>query len=348
MLHLIFCVGVVPTYSDSANTCTILDKPTVQIGRVATPVLEEGSGSVSLTCRAESNPPATVWWRKMGEEEELTEEAVLEFNPVRREDTGTYVCQAENSVGRSEEEKSVVDVLCKSIDDNNDDTDDDNVTDGPEIVTTDPSDVVTVMVHNQTILTCNAEGNPVVSYTWLHQLPGGQVRKRSRIPDLVIEDVGYHDQGEYTCMATNSIGESVQSKPVRLEVEGKPEVVKEVGEVLGIHGRDVSLEGEFCSDPMPVSSTWEWEGVVLPAGSEVDGRYKAEMVTHPDMEDCYISRLTVRRVGLEDGRKYLLNVENKHGSDKVHVLLNIQGDDNLFLSALSNIHHIQTLYPWHL
>ena len=92
----------------------------------------------------------------------------------------------------------------------------------------------------------------------------------------------------------------------------------------------MSLEGEFCSDPMPVSSTWEWEGVVLPAGSEVDGRYKAEMVTHPDMEDCYISRLTVRRVGLEDGRKYLLNVENKHGSDKVHVLLNIEGDHNLF------------------
>ena len=91
----------------------IADKPSVQIARVATPVLEDGSGSVSLTCIAEANPPARVSWAKLGEEEDLQEEAVLQFNPVKREDAGTYLCQAENRVGRAEAEQSVVDVLCK-------------------------------------------------------------------------------------------------------------------------------------------------------------------------------------------------------------------------------------------
>ena len=204
----------------------------------------------------------------------------------------------------------------------------DNVADAPTILSTDPVSEKSVMVHNKTVLTCKAEGNPEVSYEWLQQLSSGQVRKRSHTADLVIEDVGYEDQGEYICMATNSIGgekREVQSDVVRLEVAGEPQVVKEVGEVMGIHGRDVRLEGEFCSDPVPVKNTWEWGGVVLPAGSEVDGRYKAELVPHPHMEDCYISRLTVRRVGLEDSRSYTLNVENKHGRDMVPVLLTIKG-----------------------
>ena len=130
------------------------------------------------------------------------------------------------------------------------------------------------MVDSKTVLTCTAEGNPEPEYEWLQQLSSGQ-RKRSYTSDLVIEDVGYEDQGEYTCMASNSIGgerRQVQSDVVRLEVAGVPQVVKEGGEVTG---RDVRLEGQFCSDPMPVRNTWEWDGVVLPAGREIDRRYKA-------------------------------------------------------------------------
>jgi hypothetical protein len=205
---------------------------------------------------------------------------------------------------------------------------DNNVADAPIHVHTDPLVEKSVIVHNQTILTCKAEGNPEVSYEWLQQPPSGQIRKRSHTADLTIQDVGYEDQGEYICVASNSIGgerREVQSEVVKIEVEGEPQLVKKEGEVIGIHGRDVRLEAEFCSDPVPVKNTWEWGGIVLPVGSEVDGRYKAELVSHPNKEDCYISRLTVRRVGLEDSRRYILNVENKHGKDMVPVLLTVKG-----------------------
>ena len=51
---------------------------------------------------------------------------------------------------------------------------------------------------------------------------------------------------------------------------------------------------------------------MLPAGSELDSKYKAELVEHPHMANCYISRLTVRGVVMEDNKEYsILKVKNK-------------------------------------
>ena len=56
-------------------------------------------------------------------------------------------------------------------------------------------------------------------------------------------------------------------------------------------------------------------------------------------EDCYISRLTVRRVGLEDSKEYILNVENKHGNDMVPVILKIKGKIVCYLNESFQQHH---------
>ena len=89
------------------------DKPKVSITRLADAVVEEGKAAVTLTCKADANPPARIYWRKLGSTEERRFVESLEFNPVQRKDSGTYVCQAENSIGVSKEEAAEVNVLCE-------------------------------------------------------------------------------------------------------------------------------------------------------------------------------------------------------------------------------------------
>ena len=54
-----------------------------------------------------------MWWRQ-GQAAAPQYREQLEFDPVTREQSGDYVCAAENSVGRSEEVVTSVEVLCKS------------------------------------------------------------------------------------------------------------------------------------------------------------------------------------------------------------------------------------------
>ena len=89
------------------------DKPKVSIDRIADPIVEEGRASVTLTCGADANPPARIFWRKLGTSDERQFVESLEFNPVQRKDSGTYVCQAENVIGQSIEETTDIDVLCE-------------------------------------------------------------------------------------------------------------------------------------------------------------------------------------------------------------------------------------------
>ena len=87
---------------------------------------------------------------------------------------------------------------------------------------------------------------------------------------------------------------------------------------------------------------------MLPAGSELDSKYKAELVEHPHMANCYISRLTVRGVGLRDSRPYTLMVENKHGRDTVPVLLSIKGEvDDVQGGFLARLHNLSN-FRWKL
>ena len=91
----------------------------VTVSRVSDDHLEEDRSSATLKCASDANPPGRIFWRKYaggsGADETRQYAEQLEFSPVRRTDTGTYVCQAENSIGVSNEEAVEIDVLCELI-----------------------------------------------------------------------------------------------------------------------------------------------------------------------------------------------------------------------------------------
>ena len=58
------------------------DKPKVTVTRQASDVLEEGKGTITMTCQADANPPARVFWRKYGGTEESQYVETIDYSPV--------------------------------------------------------------------------------------------------------------------------------------------------------------------------------------------------------------------------------------------------------------------------
>jgi len=288
------------------RTTRLLSKPTVEVTVEASQVLEEGRGFLNMSCSTPENVPVAVSWTRDGLDAASLELKTLEFKPVSRRNTGNYTCRAENQVGSSQGKPVSVNVLY-----------------APEILR-----IVgggRVGVHEQTVLDCIAEGNPLPAYRWLQILPSTKILERGRGHSLLIQDTSYEDRGDYICEVANHIGGThrvVQSTPTPLVVRGVPVVVHHtlLGEEEAVLGHDVHLRMEVCSVPPPNRATWEWGSERLEAGGQPEGRFLAETLSaHPDRSDCYLATLVIQEVRRTDARSYHLNVVNNLGQDN-HVV----------------------------
>lgn len=75
--------------------------------------LAEGE-AVTLTCDVDSNPPASLSWRKLEKTTRLLgSQPALTVANASPSSAGSYQCTAENELGRSQPETIVLDVQCK-------------------------------------------------------------------------------------------------------------------------------------------------------------------------------------------------------------------------------------------
>ena len=56
-----------------------------------------------------------------------------------------------------------------------------------------------------------------------------------------------------------------------LQVSGPPRLYGPLSHSVHV-GHPAVLELSLCSDPAPLTNTWQWESVVLPAGASLDTR----------------------------------------------------------------------------
>ena len=106
------------------------------------------------------------------------------------------------------------------------------------------------------------------------------------------------------------------------QVSGPPRLYGPVSHSVHV-GDSAVLEMRLCSDPPPLTNTWQWEGgVVLPAGASLDTRsvvnmcpvchhqplirFRAELESSPDLDKCFTARLTVEGAEAGDSRQYIV------------------------------------------
>ena len=76
--------------------------------------LREGD-SVIIRCKPDSNPPASVSWRRTGDIGEWSSEPEVMIQNVGKEHGGIYTCTAHNRLGVSGPKEIVLNVECKYL-----------------------------------------------------------------------------------------------------------------------------------------------------------------------------------------------------------------------------------------
>nr|XP_014353301.1 PREDICTED: cell adhesion molecule 2 [Latimeria chalumnae] len=173
---------------------------------------------VTLTCSADSNPGVSRYeWYKNGERLTVENTATLQFTHVFISDTGGYKCLPVNSVGRGQYSPEVkLDVLYPPKPVTAVLSEEGEIVEGGKITLTCASDVsdaprnTKVTLSNSTVheggaltLTCETESNPPAQITWYKD---GIQYSRSSERTLQFANVTRQDGGNYSCVATNTLG----------------------------------------------------------------------------------------------------------------------------------------------
>jgi len=270
--------------------------------------------TVDVTCATDAEPAASVLWYRAGSGHIVARQPLLRLEGVTREQAGEYVCSANNSVGTSQPDTVNIAVQY-----------------APTIKALAPALQLHRLLRSKVELSCEADGSPSPSYTWLQHTDEGAIpRGEGRL--LVLLSLDYQDQGRYECRASNFIrGEkrTANSQHIALNVTGPPRMHGDSSEMSVVRGTDALVRVEFCSDPMPKLS-WQLGGleggqskVILNTGTEHD-RFRVMEEEAGTREDCYLSTLRIQAADIGDSREYVLNLENEHGIQQHRVQVTVR------------------------
>uniref|UniRef100_A0A671K0Q1 Basement membrane-specific heparan sulfate proteoglycan core protein-like n=1 Tax=Sinocyclocheilus anshuiensis TaxID=1608454 RepID=A0A671K0Q1_9TELE len=186
---------------------------------------------INLECQAAGEPRPSVRWHRLDNNRKTMlsspvpadSSAVMQILVARPEDSGTYVCTAQNNQGTTETRVEVF------------------VAGGRQVPTVPRASVrepmIVVVEGSTTTLHCDAHGFPKPTITWSKERSSLPWRHKIVDNSLILTNVGRQDSGQYVCNATNHMGTSEVT--IMLEVDTPPyatslpdDVSVRVGEVI--------------------------------------------------------------------------------------------------------------------
>uniref|UniRef100_A0A672GMG4 Basement membrane-specific heparan sulfate proteoglycan core protein-like n=1 Tax=Salarias fasciatus TaxID=181472 RepID=A0A672GMG4_SALFA len=224
--------------------------------------------SVSVGCQASGRPRPKLSWKRQGSTLQLvtTETDNVNSLQVKREDSGVYICHAENTEGVAEVKVGVV--VEGGL--------------GAPVASVSATEMTVIEGHT-VVMECQASGSPTPDITWSklraplpwkHTVSGGV---------LTLTSVGRQDSGQYICNATNAHGYS--EAYTQMEVDSPPYATSLPDQVRLQPGDALHLQC-LAHGSHPIQFTWSRVGrPSLPAGSETtrDGKL---MIAHIKQSDA--------------------------------------------------------------
>ncbi|XP_036091034.1 vascular cell adhesion protein 1 isoform X3 [Rousettus aegyptiacus] len=169
--------------------------------------LQEGD-SVTMTCSSEGLPAPQILWSKKLDNSNLqllSENATLTLIAMRMEDSGIYVCEGVNIIGRNRKEMELI-VQEKSFTV--------EISPGPQVV---------AQVGDSVMLTCSATGCESPSFSWRTQIDSplnGKVSSEGTTSTLTLSPVSLENEHSYLCTAT--CGHKKLEKGIKVDLYSFP------------------------------------------------------------------------------------------------------------------------------
>nr|XP_048286978.1 hemicentin-1 isoform X1 [Myodes glareolus] len=246
------------TYTCVATNAAGEDTHTVMLTVHSLPTFTELPGDLSLnkgeklrlSCKATGIPLPKLTWTFNNNIipahfDSVNGHSELVIERVSTEDSGTYVCTAENSVGFV---KAIGFVYVKE----------------PPVFKGDyPSNWVEPLGGNA-ILNCEVRGDPAPTIQWSRK--GADIETNHRIQQLgngslAIYGTVNEDAGDYTCVAANEAG--VVERSMSLTLQSPPIITLEPVETVVDAGGRAVLDCQATGEPQP-TITWSRQGHPIP------------------------------------------------------------------------------------
>ncbi|XP_019602618.2 vascular cell adhesion protein 1 isoform X2 [Rhinolophus sinicus] len=180
----------------------ISPKNTVISVNPSTRLLE--SGSVTMTCTSEGLPAPQIFWNKKldnGSLQLLSKNANLTLIAMRMEDSGIYVCEAVNLVGKNGKEvELIVEEKLFTVE----------ISPGPQI---------DAQIGDSVVLTCGVTGCESPSFSWRTQTDStlnGKVRSNGTTSTLTLSPVSFENEHLYLCTVT--CGHKKKEKGIKVDL----------------------------------------------------------------------------------------------------------------------------------
>uniref|UniRef100_A0A7E4UYK2 Muscle M-line assembly protein unc-89 n=1 Tax=Panagrellus redivivus TaxID=6233 RepID=A0A7E4UYK2_PANRE len=286
-------------------------------------VLDGTTNAISLSAEIiEGAEPVIFRWsrNKMEIEPSVTigllrrgKTSILELKDAFPEDSGEYVCSAENKFGvaRCYIDLNIIETM-KSLS-----------VDIPPTVNA-ISKTVAAHICGVSELRFTVTGQPEAVISWTHGgtkiLPGARFETFGENGQFVlrIHDIEQSDNGTYTLTAVNSAGSASDSVLLKIDelAEGSktlPRFTKHPVSVQCTLGQQVQLETEFEGIPQPVAS-WFMGPKRLASGAGID------IMTTGNSSSLTIASVTERDLG-----EYLCTVRNVCGEDLTTAVVFLEG-----------------------